>query len=148
MEAIAEPSGIPVSTVERPDFRTRFTSERAKALSAKATAARKAKRLERLGLTGASKGALSPSEARLQAQITRLEGLMGALEAKMTGCNDDVRLRNLSQAHDRLFNSWCTLTGTPRPGVRKVGKQRSPVSITSLPDPLPIVSDTSNAESA
>lgn len=72
----------------------------------------------------------------LQTQIDRLSKLMRALEQQMDGLTNAVTFRDLSMAHARLFESWCVLTKTPKPGVLKVGRgTRAPAPIAAFQEP-------------
>jgi transposase-like protein len=67
---------------------------------------------------------LTPQEsriARVEKELERLELAMDKAHAEDGTCNA-ATLRDISAAHSRLFDVWCTLTGTPRPGVRKTVK--------------------------
>lgn len=85
---------------------------------------------------------LTPQQGRIQRvekELERLETAMDKAHADDGTCNAQT-LRDLSAAHSRLFEVWCVLTGTPRPGVRRMGKSRSsaaplaaPVEPTSQP---------------
>jgi transposase-like protein len=55
-------------------------------------------------------------------QVDRLSGQMRAIEEQMEGMTNADSLAKLAMAHSKLFDAWCVLTGTPRPGVRKVAK--------------------------
>jgi len=61
-------------------------------------------------------------QSPLQAQISRIESQLSEIEGRMRGCENPKSLADFSAAHARLFDAWCTLTGTPRPGVRKQPK--------------------------
>jgi hypothetical protein len=72
----------------------------------------------------ASLPVLSPQQtriARVERELERLELAMDKAHAEDGTCNAQT-VRDVSAAHSRLFDVWCTLTGTPRPGVRKVSK--------------------------
>src|SRR5690606_11082100 len=56
-----------------------------------------------------------PRIERVEVQLTRLELLMGET-------TDPTKLRDLGNAHSRLFAVWQVLTGTPSPGSRRPGK--------------------------
>lgn len=67
---------------------------------------------------------LTPQESRLARVEKELERLEIAMDKAHSddGTANAATLRDLSASHSRLFDVWCTLTGTPRPGVRKVAK--------------------------
>jgi transposase-like protein len=59
--------------------------------------------------------------ARVEKELERLEIAMDKAHSD-DGTANAATLRDLSASHSRLFDVWCTLTGTPRPGVRKTVK--------------------------
>jgi hypothetical protein len=56
---------------------------------------------------------------------------MEDIERAMSKCHDEdgtanaQTLRDLSAAHSRLFEVWCILTGTQKPGVRRAKSGRA-----------------------
>lgn len=66
-------------------------------------------------------------------QSERLSAQMREIEEQMRGMTNADSLSKLAMAHSKLFDAWCVLTGTPRPGVRKVGKLGRLVSPVTQP---------------
>jgi len=74
-------------------------------------------------------------------QAQRLYDQLKQIEDQMKDCGNADKLSKLANAHSKIFATWQTLTGTPNPGSRRVGKQgrQSPPAAIPLgmPDPMP-----------
>lgn len=73
---------------------------------------------------------------------------MYAMEAQLNGLTDPVKQRDITTAHSKLFETWMVLTGTPKPGVRKVprsnSRQATPFAAPVEPGtPQPVVNQPS-----
>jgi hypothetical protein len=64
------------------------------------------------------------SQTPRQERIARIEARLTDLEEQMEGMTKPDALRDLTAAHTRLFDVYCTLTGIKKPGTE--GKSRRP----------------------
>lgn len=76
-----------------------------------------------------------------RAQAERVSKQLLKLEEQMEGMTNTASLRDITAAHSRLFEVWCTLTGTQKPGTRKAsrGARRTPQEGPTEPQTTPPV---------
>ena len=109
---------------------TMFTAETASQMGRKGAAIRWQRQREREALPPEPIPlppiipALPAINPLLAARAERLSDELTRLEELMKDETDGKELANLSATHQRLFDAWCTLTATPRPGSRKPAPAR------------------------
>ena len=118
-----------IETVPTPPLKYRINHANAREMQLRSQAAKIAAKRE-LEDQAAKGRAATPQSVRLAKQITRLEQLMEDED-------DAGTLSKLATAHQKLFDAWMVLTGTPRPGVRKTGRKERQ---TAMPTPQPVES--------
>lgn len=78
---------------------------------------------------------LTPTQSRLD----RIEKQLEQIEKDLEGASPQAK-RDLTAAHSRLFDSYCTLAGIQKPGTRKSRRDQRPAP-PAAPIPQPVVSE-------
>lgn len=81
---------------------------------------------------------VQPVVSPVERRIARIEEQLTAIELKMAKNPPANVLRDLSQAHSRMFDVWCTLTGTEKPGTRRKRRNGRESQSGSSAEPIPL----------
>ena len=71
--------------------------------------------------------------------LARVMEQLESVDRQLANADDDWKaFEALSRAKERLMGVWCTLTGHPRPGIRKVrsGRPQAPIAEPMLAQPM------------